>query len=433
MNKTQNIRAVIFWWLDALKASPIKKELADISKSLALYSFEQLKANKKADLKQLLDTVVRDSKFYHGFKSFNDLEDFPVMNKNIIKENFEAINIPHLPKNLKKVSSSGSTGIPFAIYQTKRKTRRNKADVLYFANEAGYQVGDALYFVRLWLKKYQKNRILQKALNIIPVDIEQLDDKYLSLLINQLKASSSRKGFIGYASGFERLCKYLDRIASKPLNCNMQSIIATSESLPEHVREKMAFYFNYPVVSRYSNEEQGILAQQKQHKTEFTINWASFYIEILDLHEDKPAKLGDLGRIVVTDYYNFATPMIRYDTEDLGQFCHFENDGIPKLKTVIGRLKDVLYNTTGEIINTFVIYGGLLDFPEINDIQIIQKTQHHYLIKLAIHTEFKRVTELKALFQSLLGSDANTALEYVTHIEPFKSGKKRFIINEFKS
>ncbi len=432
MTKIQNIRAFGFWLLDGLKGSPLKKDLLEISDGLALSSFENLKNRKKSALKQLLDTVTQQSEFYRAYTSYTALDDFPVVNKTIIKENFEAINIPHSSKSLTKVSSSGSTGIPFTIYQTQRKTIRNKADVLYFANAAGYTIGDTLYFVRLWLKKYQKSLLQQKMLKIIPVDVEHLEDPDVAQLIHKLKMSKDPKGFIGYASGFEKICQYLDKIASKPIDCNMQSIIATSESLYDDVRKKMEYYFKNPVVSRYSNEENGILAQQAPHETAFTINWASFYIELLDIHNDQPAKPGDVGRIVVTDYYNLATPMIRYDTGDLGQFCNFEDDAVPKLKAVIGRLKDVLYNTEGIIVSAFLIYGSLLNYPEISEFQIIQKTQFKYLIKLACPSEFKRDQELITLYKSYLGNDAQIAIDYVDRIEPFKSGKKRMIINEFK-
>ncbi len=64
----------------------------------------------------------------------------------------------------------------------------------------------------------------------------------------------------------------------------------------------------------------------------FTINWASFYIEIIDFNEDKPVEQGKLSRIIVTDLYNLATPIIRYDTGDLGRCCNYKNDNFQSLK-----------------------------------------------------------------------------------------------------
>ena len=40
---------------------------------------------------------------------------------------------------------------------------------------------------------------------------------------------------------------------------------------------------------------------------------------VLKLDSDEPAEPGELGRIVVTDYYNKTFPMVRYDTGDTGK------------------------------------------------------------------------------------------------------------------
>ena len=65
--------------------------------------------------------------------------------------------------------------------------------------------------------------------------------------------------------------------------------------------------------------ENGILAQQKTaSENEFIINWASYHIEILNIDTNELAPNGTVGRIVVTDFFNYAMPLIRYDTGDLG-------------------------------------------------------------------------------------------------------------------
>ena len=87
-------------------------------------------------------------------------------------------------------------------------------------------------------------------------------------------------------------------------------------------KENLEKHFNTKVVSRYSNEEMGILAQQSniEQNNAFNINWASYYVEILKMDTNEKANLGELGRIVITDLFNFSMPLIRYDTGDLGVF-----------------------------------------------------------------------------------------------------------------
>ncbi|MDO5980472.1 CoF synthetase [Flavivirga spongiicola] len=431
MSLINKIRLKSFWILDSLEGGHLKKDLNDIKQSFKIKSFSQLQKRNAPILKELLDTAVNSSKFYNQYKYYKTLDDFPIVDKSIIKQDLDLINIiPKTSTGLHKVSSSGSTGTPFQIYQTKRKKRRNKADVIYFANSVGFTIGDQLLFIRLWVEKYKKSFLLRKLMNIIQIDVEaDLTDSKIEKLISKIKNDNQPKGFIGYPTGFEKICKYLDKVKSLPLECNVKSIIATSESLYDVVRKKMEYYFKAPVVSRYSNEENGIISQQMINDKHFTINWASFYIEIFDINEDKPAKPGELGRIIVTDLYNLATPLIRYDTGDLGKLCNFDNDNIPKFEIVTGRIKDVLYNTEGEIVNPFIVYNGLTPFPELNQFQIIQKSKKKYILKINIDSEFTREQELLAYYNSYLGDDANISVEYVDEIPVLSSGKRRVIIN----
>ncbi len=435
MNFFNKARNKGFWFLDFIKGGHLKKDLNDIKDSFEITSFSALQKKNAPVLKKLLDTVVSNSKFYAPYKEYNTLDDFPVINKLTIKKNLDSINI--IPKNspgLVKVSSSGSTGTPFEVYQTERKALRNKADVIFYADTAGYTIGHQLLFTRLWAKKYRKSFFFRKMLNLVQVDVEKdLKNGEIERFITRINKDRQPKGFIGYPSGFEKICKHLDTIRSPRLKCNVKSIIATSESLYDNVRKRMEYYFDCPVVSRYSNEENGILSQQMINDTSYTINWASFYIEIFDVNEDKPVKPGELGRIIVTDLYNLATPLIRYDTGDLGKLCNFENDNIPKFEIVTGRVKDILYNTKGEMVNPFIIHAGLTSFPELDQFQIVQKNKTEYIFKMNVDSEFSKEGELISYFKSYLGIDALITTEYVNDIPLLNSGKRRVIINLYKA
>ena len=224
----------------------------------------------------------------------------------------------------------------------------------------------------------------------------------------------------------------MEKTDSAPLDCNVQSIIAMSEPLPDFIKEKMTYYFNCPTVSRYSNVENGIIAQQMPYENTFTINWASYYVELLDLEEDKPAEKGELGRIVITDLYNRATPMIRYDTGDIG-VLEFPTNDLPKFKRIEGRITDILTNTQGDSVNPFILFNSLGDYPELNQVQLIQKDST-YTFK--INTEehpFKREKEFINKFTPFLGKGADVRIDYVKEIPNLNSGKRKMIINLTKT
>ena len=98
---------------------------------------------------------------------------------------------------------------------------------------------------------------------------------------------------------------------------NVEIVISGAEFLNETTRNNLKKVFGCNVVSRYSNQENGILAQELIDSNYFMINNASYHIEFLKIDSDQEAEIGELSRIVITDLFNFATPMIRYDTGDL--------------------------------------------------------------------------------------------------------------------
>ncbi|WP_418501184.1 CoF synthetase [Flagellimonas sp.] len=421
------LRNSTFWALDAIKGGKIKTNLKDIEASLSLDSFESLKEKNHETLSLLLDIAVNETEYYKHLIGSQTLNDFPVVNKNIIKESFDDI-LTKSSKNgkLHTISTSGSTGIPFSIYQNQSKKIRNTADTIYFAKQAGFTIGDKLLYLRLWNKKLKKKRVPAFLQNIVQINIEDLENRKIEKLINDLQKDKSPKGWLGYPSGLEKICDYLDSIDSKPIDCNVKSIIGMSEGLSYHVRSRMWYYFDAPMVSRYSNFENGILAQQKTNSDYFAINWASYIIEILDFGSNKPVKNGKLGRIVVTDLFNRAVPMIRYDTGDVGAMEIVDDHPFPVLKTVEGRKSDILLSTHGTMISPFAFMGIIPKYPEAKQIQFIQTDASTYTIKINIDVPFYQEQELVKSFKSHVGHDAEINIEYVSEI-PLLNSKKRKI------
>ena len=422
------LRHHAFWTLDFLKGGKIKQDLTNIREVLNEVSFDSLRKRTQVPLSELLDKAVKYSDFYAAQKDYKSLEDFPVINKNIIKDNFEQIQIKDSDKSkVYKMFTSGSTGTPFMIYQNQRKKSRNTADTIYFAGRSGYSLGHKLLYVRLWNKNLKKGKLRAFLQNILPISIDDLkEETYIQNLLEKLQKDPSPKAWLGYPSGLEKICNYLDSINAKPIDCNIQSIIGMSESLSDHVRSKMWYYFNTPMVSRYSNFENGILAQQPIDGDHFEINWASYILEILDFDKDEPVKEGELGRIVITDLYNHKTPMIRYDTGDVGSLASVNSHPFPVLRSVEGRKADILMNTEGKMTSPYKYMSILPSFPEIKQVQFVQNDKNKYAIKLNADKPFDREYELVNTFKSIIGQKASIEVDYVSEI-PLLNSKKRKI------
>lgn len=430
----QSIRRKLFWILDTLKGGKIRSHYIDISSVMANpYSVESNNRRFKY-LDELLNHAVKSTSFYSKMSDSNDLEDFMVIDKNIIRQHYKDFQSSlYTDKNNYCVYTSGSTGTPFKLLQDKNKRIRHTADVIFFAEQAGFKIGQKLYYIRHWDKFNGLNPLVARVKNVYMHSVSNLSKSDLTILFRNMSKGTSSKGLMCYASVLDEMKNYLEKQNPNTKVKNVKSVIAISESLKVDSKASIENYFGVPVVSRYSNVENGIIAQQLLDSSDFEINWASYYIELLEIDSNSPVEYGALGRIVVTDLFNYCMPMIRYDTGDVGIFSVTENNGVKRvtLKRVEGRKMDMIFNTKGEMKSPFMVYH-LMKYPHIIQYQFIQEAKTEYRIKLNVLPEFHSAAEIIAEFKNHLGNEAIINLQYVDDIPLLSSGKRKFVINHYK-
>ncbi len=427
MNFLVKIRSAAFWAIDALKGSNIKHHLKNIKDELKEQNGNQ------NQLTRLLQHAVSTVPFYKKYSDTPAIINFPIVNKTLIKSEVNDFLSKVFEKDtLLKLTTSGSTGTPFTIFQDKNKKNRNTADTMVFAEKANYHIGEKLYYLKIWSEANKKSTWTKWTQNIETIDVLSLDDQTLSNLISDFNNEKSPFGIIGYASALESLCKYCDRYPEKLGKTKVRSIISISESLSTEVKHRLSIQFGISVVARYSNVENGILGQHRMDGSEeFELNYASYYFEILDINRDQVLSDGETGRIVITDLYNFAMPMIRYDTGDIGCIIQSVVSGQRVLINLEGRKLDVLYNTQKQLVSSLLVYKNMWKYKEIDQYQLIQKGEKDYSFKISSSSGFHRKEEIINEYKSYLGEDAQIQIEIVNEIPLLASGKRRKVVQEY--
>lgn len=430
------LRRSLFWTLDFLKGGKIKKHYKDIKFIQESSNLIIVKKRKETLLKNILEHALTTVPFYNREIGGNSLQNFPIINKKLVRENFEQLKSQKFLNNKSnyRVYTSGSTGNPFEIYHDGNKRDRNTADTIYFAEKSGYRLGSRLYYLRLWDKQYKKSNLISWIQNISMHSVDELQEDNIAKLIQKLKNDNSNKNILAYTSALETLCRYLDTLADLPLNIKVDSVIAVAESLNCYVKKSIKKYFGVNVLSRYSNSENGIFAQQSKSgdTSDFEINNSSYYFEILDLEKDIPVQPGVLGRIVVTDLFNFCMPMIRYDTGDVGIMDYVGEDTNRGMvfKIIEGRKMDMFTTTKGEYLSSHIIHK-ILQYGEIDQFQFIQEKNKEYTIKLKVmkNFDFTKAAKMVKEYQDYFGEGSKVKIEYVDDIPLLPSGKRKLVIN----
>ena len=432
MTATKKLREHSFWISEKLKGGKIHAHYQDILSIVNYYDDPDNKAKKEQYLNEIIDHAVHTVPYYQNLigKSIND---FPVIDKNIIRQSFNDFRSrSRLYESAATLVTSGSTGTPFSIEQDKRKRERNTADTIFFGELAGFTIGQKLFYFKIWNEINRKGKLAGFIQNIVPFDVRDLSEKHISEFIKAISKDKSEKSLLAYASVFDSICIYLERIGSVPIHCNLKAIIAMSEAFSISTKKLLLKYFNVHAVSRYSNVENGILAQQvPDGSNEFVINEASYFFEVLEMNSDNPVTPGTPGRIVITDLFNYCMPMIRYDTGDIGTISQKDvlNYLRPVFKSIEGRKMDLIFDTAGSLVSSFVITNNMWKYTEIDQYQFIQLSPKDYMFKINISKPFKREPELIAEFTQYFGKDANISVEYVREIPLLDSGKRKKVVN----
>ncbi|PCI11970.1 MAG: CoF synthetase [Flavobacteriaceae bacterium] len=425
------LRYLAFWFLDFLRGGSFRKSYKDVKSINENYDSETSKIKRESYLNAILQHAIDTTLYYKNLDLQPKLGSFPVVNKNTIRDNFVDFESTLFKDKKKyKVATSGSTGTPFTTYLNNNKRIRNSVDTIYFAERSGFKLGKKLFYIRLWDEQHKKSRLSYWIQNIVCHDVSQLTDQDIEGLLKKITEDNSNKGFLAYASSYDAICHYLDKINSAPVFCNVSSIIAISEGLSDYARTSMKKYFCCDVVSRYSASETGILAQQSVGSLNYDINWGSYYIEILNIDDDEPVSNGELGRIVITDLFNYAVPMIRYDTGDLGVMILDGENKAPVLSKVEGRKMDMIYDTKGDLITSHIVHKICL-IKGIKEYQLIQEEKKKYVFKISATPDFVDQEALIKEYKNYLGDDATIEIEMVESIPLLKSGKRKKVINRY--
>lgn len=128
----------------------------------------------------------------------------------------------------------------------------------------------------------------------------------------------------------------------------LKGIWTGGEILTDDVRQQCKQVFRAEIVDWYNALESGPLAIQCALHPHYHVQSEIVLVEILG-RDGIPCNPGELGRIVVTPFYNYATPLIRYDMNDyavVGEACGCGRS-LPVLKRVIGRSRNLFHFPDG--------------------------------------------------------------------------------------
>lgn len=420
------LRRVVFNGLDAVKGGKLKK-LKEVNKREIVEGVTEEYVERR--IQALLEYAKDHSPYYRENPQWKELSDFPVLTKGDFIEAYDKILTDNSSEqgNLYRLSTSGSTGTPFTVLCDGDKMDRVNMNFISCMELNGFRMGMKRGEFRAWIKG--KNTISKwKSFknNLIMVDISNMGDESLEKICRDIEKKKIQV-LVSYSSALVALSQYLKKTGRDISKWKVEMIFSMGEALPDGTYDLLQEIFGFSPVRSYGNNENGFIAIQLGEEKEYTIDLYNFYTEILKMDSDEPAEPGELGRIVVTDYYNKTFPMIRYDTGDTGKIRLYKDEKgrlHGKFVEIYGRRGSLIYNCQGEPLSIHVFMNILLNFEGIvYQAKCIQREKKEYELLINADREKLQIEEVLAAYRKYLGAEAQIKVTYVEEIPVQSSGK----------
>ncbi len=373
---------------------------------------------------------------------FNDIKKFPLLTKEIIRNNFDELYKFRDSTSFRN-HTSGSTGEPAIFYQDKYYLEWEIATKIFFNEWAGRRIGESI--VKLWgavqdiLKEGQgiKAYLRQQFYGVTTLNSYKKQKKNMYDYVRKINRIKPRL-ILAYTNSIDELARFIQNHHLTIYSPG--AIITTAGVLFPEIRTKVEKVFKAPIFDNYGSNETGRIACNCEKNAGLHLIPNIHYVEILDANA-KEAIPGESGEIVVTLLTNYTMPLIRYRIEDRGilskKVCSCGR-GFPLLEKVEGRILNMFRNKQGDLIGSgyFISLIYLRDY--VKKFQIIQKKVNYIVINLVLKDN-QKIQEAKEDFKNInkkirlvMGNETKIKYNIVDEIKPSKAGKYMYAFSRVK-
>jgi len=326
--------------------------------------------------------------------------------------------------------TGGSMGNPLKFPYSRRRANIKSASIKFYLGLINYSVGDAYLMVRA--KK--RSGLIQRLRNETIIRPTNLSKERLMQIIKLIQ-----KKKIMYCVGYPSFLAELGSYILENIIClkSIIGIICISEPLHLYQYDIVSKAFNCKILSRYSNEEVGVIAHQRTPEGDYIVDRGGVIVEVLDPQTLEPVKEGMEGKVIVTDLNSDLIPMVRYDTGDYAIVSEFKDGQLYSLKKVLGREAEKIFTTKGIPVSSLSLGPGIykpFSAKHYNlSFQFAQTGEKNY--ELRIKSNEKKiddqvVNEILNNIRSILGLDAIVNICFNKSFRQRKSGKIPIYLNE---
>ncbi len=357
------------------------------------------------------------------FRGREDMHKIPFLDKEIVRTCQKELIADNARKfGITWDSTSGSTGTPLHFILDDAVQTNKIAALLRSYSWAGYKLGKKTFSLQSYYFKdhdYKFNRFY----NILRFDSNKLKKESALKVIKEIN-SIKPKFFMGFPFDILMLGRFAEEegiVIHSP-----QSIVTYGETLSKKKRKFLEKAYRCKVFDFFSLHECTAMISECEHGSMHLIEDFAYH-EILEEY--------GVRRLVGTSFYNYAMPLIRYETKDnislseKQETCscgrHFRI-----VKEIIGKQCDYIEIPDGRFLGS-VMSHSIDNARGVVCSQCIQNAIDQIDINIVIDKTYNEDSKI-ALEKGLrkrLGNEIKLCFKVVPQLEKSKSGKTPFIIS----
>ncbi|MEO5696570.1 MAG: phenylacetate--CoA ligase family protein [Burkholderiaceae bacterium] len=407
---------------------------------------EQLEALQVARLRTLLATAARAVPYYRGLfdrigfdpagvRSTSDLQNLPLLTKELIRANAEAL-ILEGARGLARSNTGGSSGEPLIFYLGRDRVSHDVAAKWRATRWWGVDIGDPEIVV--WgspIELGAQDRVRQmrdRLLRTLLLPAFEMSEPHLDEFIAAIRRRRPRMLF-GYPSALSHIARHAKARGVDMTELGIEIAFVTSERLYDDQRAAIGEVFNCRVANGYGGRDAGFIAHECPSGS-MHITAEDIIVELL-ADDGRPVADGVPGEIVITHLASREFPFVRYRTGDIAvrdpQRCACGR-GLPVLREIQGRTTDFVVAADGTLMHGLALIYIVRDLAGVKAFKIIQESRARTTVRLVIDPEFdvaaRRIDIVKGV-RRRLGDFVDVNIEIVASIAAERSGKFRYVVS----
>lgn len=376
-----------------------------------------------------------------NIRKIEDLHKLPVIKKEEFKKQDpkQIVSSNYELSQLKRVSTSGSTGTPFIVYINSTEDAWRKA-IYMRANIACGQKAKDRWIVLTSPTHFKDTTGIQRKIGVYAQNcislFESTDQKLKQI-------SDARPDVLdGYSSSITMLAKEAKRRDLKTIKPHL--LFGNAEYIDIESRKFVQEVFGAPYCDQFGCAEMDRTAWQCLERDGYHMDVDSVITEFLD-QNGQMVNPGEEGEVTYTSLFNFSMPFIRYAIGDIGvpsdDKCSC-GQSLPLMKMIAGR-KDSFLTLPGNRVLSPMVFNFAVNrfkyYDNIDQYRIHQKRIDYFDVYLKMNRLPKEQNGLLIEFEDHLKNFLNIAknevefnISFVDDIPLSKNGKLMSVWSDIK-